>query len=51
VHDDLAVRVSLEHGALVGQALAESLVVVDLAVDSERELAVNRDKGLGSRVC
>ena len=50
MHDDLAVRVRLEDGVLVLEILAEGEVVVDLAVDAEREALVLAQEGLGTGV-
>lgn len=51
VHDDLAVGVRLEDGVLVLEALAEGKMVVDLAVDAERERLIRTQEGLGTGVC
>jgi hypothetical protein len=50
VHDDLAVRVSLENGRLL-ELLAKGPVVVDFAVDGEKDLLVIGNQRLSAGVC
>ena len=50
MEDDFAIRVSLELGALVLERLAEGSVVVDLTVDGEEKLVVDRSDRLRARV-
>jgi len=51
VHDDLTVTVGLENVSIRLQALFELLVVVDLPVDAEDDLAVVGDERLRAGVC
>lgn len=48
--DDLAIRMCLELVGLL-QALAEDAVVVDLAVDGQRDGSLLVDERLRARVC
>lgn len=48
--DDLAIRMCLEFVGLL-QALAENAVVVDLAVDGQRDGSLLIDEWLSARVC
>lgn len=50
MHDDLAIRVSLEVSGVL-KRLAKSAVVVNLSVDGEDEALVIVGHGLSSRVC
>lgn len=50
MHDDLAIRVSLEVSGVL-ERLAKSAVVVNLSVDGEDETFVIVGHGLSSGVC
>jgi hypothetical protein len=49
-NDNLTIRVCLEVVRLL-QALAEDAVVINLAIDSQRDRLVFADKRLSARVC
>jgi len=50
VHDDFTVGVSLEDDVLVFESLSKGEVVVDLSVDTERDVSVVADERLSSGV-